>query len=104
MKASFLCVATVIFWTVVAGPNCHADVISECNRIGDNYLLQNAPKQEERGLAMMRLAQFEVVNAVVGGYTPYAVALATPGASPEAAAARRLIPCSRISDAQASPR
>lgn len=66
----------------------HADVISDWSRVGDSYLAQHAPNQEERGLAMMHLAQFDAVNAVVGGFTPYALNIAAPGASAEAAAAQ----------------
>src|SRR6185503_7094967 len=41
-----------------------------------------------RQFAIMHVAQFEAVNAVVGKYAPYLVNLAAPGASPEAAAAQ----------------
>ena len=77
------CVAVLMGALVTPG---HANVISDWNRIGDSYLVQYAASQEERGLAMMHLAQFDAVNAVVGGYTPYALNVAAPGASAEAAA------------------
>ena len=41
-----------------------------------------------RHLALVHVAQFDAVNAVVGGYTPYFTSLAAPGASAEAAAAQ----------------
>ncbi len=86
MKPRAVPLAVSVWLTLAATPPGHADVISDWNRIGDNYLVQYAANQEERGLAMMHLAQFEAVNAVVGGYTPYALNLAAPDASPEAAA------------------
>ena len=86
MKPRIVLLAASLLLAPAATPPSHADVISDWNRIGDRYLVQYAGNQEERGLAMMHLAQFEAVNAVVGGYTPYALNLAAPGASPEAAA------------------
>ena len=41
-----------------------------------------------RPLALVHVAQFDAVNAVTGGYTPYFTSLAAPGASAEAAAAQ----------------
>ena len=78
----------VLTHAILASCCSHADLISDWNRIGDSYLSQNAPNQTERGLAMMHLAQFDAVNAVVGGFVPYALTVAAPQASPEAAAAQ----------------
>ena len=86
MKPCIVLLAASLLVAPAATPPSHADVISDWNRIGDRYLVQYAGNQEERGLAMMHLAQFEAVNAVVGGYAPYALNLAAPGASAEAAA------------------
>lgn len=85
LPARTACVAILMGTSLAPG---HADVISDWNRIGDDYLVQYAANQEERGLAMMHLAQFDAVNAVVGGYMPYALNLAAPRASAEAAAAQ----------------
>lgn len=41
-----------------------------------------------RGMAMVHVAQFDAVNAVVGGFTPYCTSIVAPNASPEAAAAQ----------------
>lgn len=62
----------------------HADVITDWHAVARDYL--TGPWM--RGRTMMHVAQFDAVNATVGGYTPYALTVAAPGASPEAAAAR----------------
>lgn len=65
-----------------------ADVITDWNDIA-LPLLRAAPKiSQNHQFAILHVAQFEAVNAVVGKYTPYVVNLAAPGASPEAAAAQ----------------
>jgi hypothetical protein len=65
-----------------------ADVITDWNDIA-LPLLRAAPKiSQNHQFAIMHVAQFEAVNAVVGKYTPYVVNVAAPGASPEAAAAQ----------------
>lgn len=65
-----------------------ADVIADWNRTAADYLNQHASSHYARGLTMVHVAQFDAVNAVVGGYTSYALDVAAPGASPEAAAAQ----------------
>jgi hypothetical protein len=66
-----------------------ADVISDWNDIAVP-LIRTAPNiTATRQLALVHVAQFEAVNAVVGKYTPYVVNLAAPGASPEAATPQR---------------
>jgi hypothetical protein len=69
-----------------------ADVISDWNRTGDLYLTQYAPAPAVftgwRGLAMMHVAQFDAVNACIGGSVPYAFNIAAQGASAQAAAAQ----------------
>jgi hypothetical protein len=65
-----------------------ADVITDWNDIA-LPLLRNTPKiSDKRQFAIMHVAQFEAVNAVVGKYTPYVINVAAPGASAEAAAAQ----------------
>jgi len=65
-----------------------ADLISDWNQTAIDYISQNAPSHNQRGMAMLHVAQFDAVNAVLGGFTPYALEVAAPGASPEAAAAQ----------------
>src|SRR5262245_40334594 len=73
---------------VLAATTLYADVITDWNDIA-LPLIRVAPKiSANRQFAMMHVAQFEAVNAVVGKYTPYVVNLAAPTASPEAAAAQ----------------
>jgi hypothetical protein len=78
----------IVVLTAGGVTSARADVISDWNATGETYITQYGPKQEERGLAMMHVAQFDAVNAALGGYTPYAAGLLAPGASPEAAAAQ----------------
>lgn len=63
-----------------------ADVVADWNKTAADYLNQYAPSHNQRGMAMVHVAQFDAINAVVGGYTSYALDVAAPGASPEAAA------------------
>src|SRR6185295_4431665 len=73
---------------VLATAAVRADVITDWNDIA-LPLTRTAPKiSPNRQFAIMHVAQFEAVNAVVGKYTPYVVSLSAPGASPEAAAAQ----------------
>jgi hypothetical protein len=73
---------------VLAAAALRADVITDWNDIA-LPLLRTAPKiSANRQFAIMHVAQFEAVNAVVGKYTPYVVHLSAPGASAEAAAAQ----------------
>ena len=67
-----------------------ADVIADWNEAARDHLAQHAPNlfQNWRGWVMLSVAEFDAVNAIVGGYTPYALNLAAPGASPEAAVAQ----------------
>jgi membrane-associated phospholipid phosphatase len=65
-----------------------ADVITDWNGIAIPYIRTAPNITATRQLAMVHVAQFEAVNAVVGKYTPYLVNIAAPTASPEAAAAQ----------------
>jgi hypothetical protein len=72
---------------LLAAP-ARADVITDWNDLA-LPLLRAAPKSSQNHqFAIMHVAQFEAVNAVVAKYTPYVVNVAAPGASPEAAAAQ----------------
>lgn len=64
------------------------ELIVAWNRTASSHIDQYAPSHGGRGMAMVHVAQFDAVNAVVGGYTPYALEVVAPGASPEAAAAQ----------------
>src|SRR5262249_32561048 len=78
----------LILCVLLTTSTLRADVITEWNDIA-LPLLRTSPKiSANRQFAMMHVAQFEAVNAVVGKYTPYVMNLAAPGASPEAAAAQ----------------
>jgi len=75
-------------------PPGRADVISDWNSTAIrviqafNQSTNPNPLPASRSLAMIHVAQFDAVNAVVGCYEPYAARLSAPGASPEAAAAQ----------------
>ena len=76
----------LLFLGLISG--VRSDVITDWNDIAIP-LFRKAPSIfPPRQFALMHVAQFEAVNAVVGKYTPYVVNLAAPGASPEAAAAQ----------------
>jgi len=88
IKHQALLAASVL---LVGWANMHAvraDVITDWNDVAVP-LIRNAPNvTATRQLALVHVAQFEAVNAVVGKYAPYVVNLAAPTASPEAAAAQ----------------
>src|SRR4030095_11861618 len=78
----------LIAGVLLAAATVRADVITDWNDIA-LPLLRTAPKiSANRQFAIIHVAQFEAVNAVVGKYTPYVVNVAAPSASPEAAAAQ----------------
>src|SRR5262245_30230205 len=64
-----------------------ADLISDWVGTAGTHISQNTPGhlQAWRGGTMVRVAMFDAANAVLGGYTPYALNVTAPGASPEAA-------------------
>ncbi|HAB19510.1 MAG TPA: vanadium-dependent haloperoxidase [Verrucomicrobiota bacterium] len=80
--------AVAFFRAAVFTPICRADIIADWNRTASDYLNQHGGNGFMRGLAMIHVAQFDAVNAVVAGFTPYALDVSAPGASPEAAAAQ----------------
>ena len=67
--------------------SANADVISDWNHTASE-VLDPYSIETVRVKAMMHLAQFDAVNAVLGGYKPYALNIAAPAASAEAAAAQ----------------
>ena len=87
MKISLLLAASVLA-LASPWPITHADVISDWNKTAYDYLNENSFSHHDRGMAMVHISQFDAVNAVLGGYTPYALEVVATGASPEAAAAQ----------------
>jgi hypothetical protein len=74
--------------TASVSTGARADVITDWNDVAVP-LIRTAPNvTATRQLALVHVAQFEAVNAVVGKYTPYVLNLAAPTASAEAAAAQ----------------
>jgi len=83
-----LCYAGLLLAGLALPIDARGNVITDWNDIAIP-LTRNAPNvTSTRQLALVHVAQFEAVNAVVGKYTPYVVNVAAPGASPEAAAAQ----------------
>ena len=66
-----------------------ADVVTDWNQIANTTLAAGAVRfpPQTRTLAIMHAAIFDSVNAINRQYSPYAIDLSAPGASPEAAAA-----------------
>lgn len=85
-KTKSFILSTLIMAAFVLSPPANADVISDWNTTASDYLTQNAATHYDRGMTMVHVAQFDAVNAVLGGYIPYALNVTAPGASSEAAA------------------
>jgi PAP2 superfamily len=84
--------AAVAIAALVAPAVAHADEVFHWNAIaqGETVLLRPTAHGQARGMAMVAGAMYDAVNAVDGGYQPYLVdldAVASPGASKDAAAA-----------------
>jgi hypothetical protein len=80
---------SILLALLVFGTSSRADVIMDWSETAGNYLSRYATGAfPPHVLAMVHVAQFEAINAVIGGYTPYALNIAAPHASPEAAAAQ----------------
>ncbi len=74
------------FALIGAGP-AHADAVTDWNAIMESTVVPANPFFQTRSAAIVQLAVFEAVNAIVGEYEPYLGILdAPPWASPEAAA------------------
>ena len=73
-----------------SAPAIHADLISDWAETAGNHISRNAPTffGYWRAYVMVHVAEFDAANAILGGYTPYALNLSAPGASPEAAVAQ----------------
>ena len=88
MKTSFFTCASLLLSGLIGPAAVHADVVTDWNDIALPLIRTAAAATVTRQMALVHVAQFEAINAIVGKYTPYAVNLAAPGASPEAAAAQ----------------
>jgi hypothetical protein len=65
----------------------HADPVTDWNAIMQATVAPANPFVQTRSAAIVQLAVFEAVNAIVGDYEPYlGTIIAPPGASPDAAA------------------
>jgi PAP2 superfamily protein len=66
-----------------------ADVVTDWNQTANTTLAAGGVRfpPQTRALAIMHAAMFDAVNAIDRHYTPYAIDISSPGASPEAAAA-----------------
>ncbi len=94
MNIRTLIAAGLALAVLTVAPRSGADVISDWNdtaiqviKAANQSINPNA-LPASRALAMTHVAQFDAVNSVVGCYQPYALHVAAPGASPEAAAAQ----------------
>jgi hypothetical protein len=67
-----------------------ADPLGDWGNLAGAHLSQNAPTffAYWRGWVMVHVAEFDAANAAIGGFTPYALNVSAPGASPEAAVAQ----------------
>ena len=80
-------IVTLAIFCPLLAPQADADVVTDWNdTMQRNVATLNAPSQARAG-AMVQLAVFEAVNAIVGDYEPYVGGIpASPDASAEAAA------------------
>ncbi|HRY51406.1 MAG TPA: vanadium-dependent haloperoxidase [Candidatus Paceibacterota bacterium] len=78
-----------ILATLPVHPAAGADMARDWSDVASSYLNRYALGAfQPHVLAMVHVAQFDAVNAVIGGFTPYALSVVAPDASPEAAAAQ----------------
>ena len=81
-----LCSAIVATFILFGADTAHADVVTDWNAIMQETVEQTDPFLKIRSAAIMHLAVFEAVNAIVRDYEPYLGRVTSPsGASPEAA-------------------
>ncbi len=86
--APALCLGALI--TLGVTPGARADAVSHWNATAEAIAIEKRmlPPPNARSMAILHIAMFEAVNAVVRRYSPYRLNLAAePGASKEAAAA-----------------
>lgn len=85
-RLGILIVATSVLRGAGGGP-AHADAVTGWNAIMQATVTPTNPFFQARSAAIVQLAVFEAVNAVVGDYEPYLGTIAAPPwASPDAAA------------------
>src|SRR5215831_4386801 len=76
-----------VLFLVLTAVVAQADVVLDWNAIMQTTVNTTFPFTQGRSAAIVQLAVFEAVNAIVGGYQPYLGTItAPPGASPDAAA------------------
>lgn len=91
MRTQAIHVYIVALTALMIHPSARADLITDWGGTASSHISQNALGgspgyfQTWRGGTMVRAAMFDAANAALGGYTPYALSVTAPGASPEAA-------------------
>ena len=71
-------------WLLLVSAESRADAVLDWNQLGVSAVLtaQQSPPDGARAMAIMHLAMFNAVNAIVQGYAPFAAGLRpTAGAS-----------------------
>jgi len=88
MKTNQQLVKVIVVLCVLLGTvSLHADAVTDWNAIMQATVASTNGIIQGRPAAIVQLAVFEAVNAIVGGYKPYLGTITAPkGASPEAAA------------------
>jgi hypothetical protein len=90
-RAQSLAVLVLTLAGLSAPPSrARADVFADWMRTSDAHMGANSTFdiQAFGKITMTRVAMFDAINAVVGGYTPYALNVVAPGASVDAAIAQ----------------
>jgi hypothetical protein len=67
-------ISTAFLAVYLFASDSRANVVEDWHKIGESYLNENAAGFDSlRGMAMLHVAEFDAVNAVFGGYAPYAL-------------------------------
>src|SRR2546428_9723079 len=86
VRSGWIAVTLTLLWCGTA----RADAVTDWNKFAISLIAPSRPGTEiPVGGAYMHIAMFDAINAIEGGYIPFAVELSDvpPGASPIAAAA-----------------
>ena len=91
MKTNQQLVKVIVVLCVLLGTvSLHADAVTDWNAIMQATVASTNGIIQGRPAAIVQLAVFEAVNAIVGGYKPYLGTITAPkGASPPSPAAVR---------------
>ena len=82
-----LCIPMVATLVLLGAGPAHADAVTDWNAIMQTTVASSNAVVQNRSAAIVQLAVFEAVNAIVGDYEPYlGTIVAPPWASPDAAA------------------